>query len=177
MNPSITWDKYLPSIGATVQTLNVAVPDFFKQLETQLKEVSLDDWKTYLTWHVIHSAAPILPSAFVNENFEFYGKALTGSKELRPRWKRCVQYTDADLGEALGQKYVELTFGQQGKDKTLAMVRALEKALERDIQQLDWMTPATKKRALEKLQPSRTRLAFPRIGAIIPRWRLRRVMR
>ncbi len=161
MNPSITWDKYLPSIGAPVQTLNVAVPDFFKQLETQLKEVSLDDWKTYLTWHVIHSAAPILPSAFVNENFEFYGKALTGSKELRPRWKRCVQYTDADLGEALGQKYVELTFGQQGKDKTLAMVRALEKALERDIQQLDWMTPATKKRALEKLHAIANKIGFP----------------
>ncbi|HYI96747.1 MAG TPA: M13 family metallopeptidase N-terminal domain-containing protein, partial [Bryobacteraceae bacterium] len=74
MNPSIAWGKYLSGIGATVQTLNVAVPDFFKQLESQLKGVSLEDWKTYLTWHVIHAAAPILPSAFVNENFEFYGK-------------------------------------------------------------------------------------------------------
>ena len=74
----MAWDQYLTAIGAPVQTLNVAVPDFFKQLESQLKQVSLDDWKTYLSWHVIHSAAPILPSAFVNENFEFYGKALTG---------------------------------------------------------------------------------------------------
>lgn len=161
MNPSIAWDKYLPAIGAPVQTLNVAVPDFFKQLETQIKEVSLEDWKTYLTWHVVHAAAPILPTAFVNENFEFYGKALTGAKELRPRWKRCVQYTDSDLGEALGQKYVELTFGQQGKERTLAMVRALEKALERDIQQLDWMTPATKKKALDKLHAISNKIGFP----------------
>lgn len=161
MNPSFAWDRYLPAIGAPVKTLNVAVPDFFKQLEAQLKSVSLDDWKTYLTWHVVHSAAPVLPSAFVNENFEFYGKALTGSKELRPRWKRCVQYTDADLGEALGQKYVELTFGKEGKEKTLAMVRALEKALERDIQQLDWMTPTTKKRALEKLHTIANKIGYP----------------
>jgi putative endopeptidase len=161
LNPSIAWDKYLPAIGAPVKTLNVAVPDFFKHLEAQIKEVSLDDWKTYLTWHVVHAAAPILPTAFVNENFEFYGKALTGAKELRPRWKRCVQYTDSDLGEALGQKYVELTFGQQGKERTLAMVRALEKALQRDIQQLDWMTPATKKKALDKLHAISNKIGFP----------------
>lgn len=161
MNPSVSWDRYLKAIGAPVETINVAVPEFFKQLESELKQVSLDDWKTYLSWHVIHSAAPILPSAFVNENFEFYGKALTGAKELRPRWKRCVQYTDSDLGEALGQKYVELTFGEEGKDRTLKMVRALEKALERDIQQLDWMTPATKKRALEKLHAITNKIGYP----------------
>ena len=161
MNPSLAWDQYLKAIGAPVQTINVAVPDFFKQLETEIKQVSLDDWKIYLTWHVIHSAAPILPTAFVNENFEFYGKALTGAKELRPRWKRCVQYTDSDLGEALGQKYVELTFGEQGKTRTLAMVNSLEKALERDIQQLDWMTPATKKRALEKLHAIANKIGYP----------------
>ena len=97
----------------------------------------------------------------MNENFEFYGKTLTGAKELRPRWKRCVQYTDSDLGEALGQKYVELTFGEEGKDRTLEMVRALEKALERDIQQLDWMTPATKKRALEKLHAITNKIGYP----------------
>jgi endothelin-converting enzyme/putative endopeptidase len=157
----LAWDQYLKAIGAPVQSINVAVPDFFKQLETEITQVSLDDWKIYLTWHVIHSSAPILPTAFVNENFEFYGKALTGAKELRPRWKRCVQYTDSDLGEALGQKYVELTFGEQGKTRTLAMVNSLEKALERDIQQLDWMTPATKKRALEKLHAITNKIGYP----------------
>jgi endothelin-converting enzyme/putative endopeptidase len=163
MAPSFAWERYLKAIGAPVAELNVAVPDFFKALEAQIKTVSVDDWKTYLTWHLVHAAAPVMPTAFVNENFEFYGKALTGAKELRPRWKRCVQYVDADLGEALGQKYVEMTFGQQGKEKMLAMVRALEKALERDIQQLDWMTPATKKRAVEKLHAISNKIGYPEV--------------
>ena len=161
LTPSFSWERYLGAIGADVKTINVAVPDFFKQLEAQINGVSLEDWKTYLTWHVVHGAAPMLPTTFVNENFSFYGKALTGAKELRPRWKRCVQYTDTDLGEALGQKYVEQTFGEQGKERMLVMVRALDKALERDIQQLDWMTPATKKRALEKLHTITNKIGFP----------------
>lgn len=161
LTPSIDWKSYLPAVGPPVQSINVAVPEFFKTLESQIKNVSLDDWKTYLTWHVIHAAAPLLPEAFVNENFEFYGRILTGAKELRPRWKRCVQYTDGDLGEALGQKYVELTFGQQGKERMLRMVKALEVALERDINQLNWMTPTTKKRATEKLHAIANKIGFP----------------
>jgi putative endopeptidase len=161
MAPSIDWTKYLAGVGAPVSTLNVAVPEFFKQLDAQIKAVSLDDWKVYLIWHATHAAAPLMPGAFVNENFAFYGTTLTGAKELRPRWKRCVQYTDSDLGEALGQKYVELTFGERGKERTLAMVRALEKALARDIEQLDWMTPATKKRALEKLHAISNKIGYP----------------
>jgi endothelin-converting enzyme/putative endopeptidase len=159
--PAIDWTKYLAGIGAPVTTLNVAVPEFFQQMNEQINAVALADWKVYLTWHALRAAAPLLPSAFVNENFDFYSRTLFGAKELRPRWKRCVDYTDADLGEALGQKYVELTFGQQGKERTLAMVRALEKALERDIQQLDWMTPTTKKRALEKLHAMSNKIGFP----------------
>jgi endothelin-converting enzyme/putative endopeptidase len=161
LTPSINWNKYFSAIGAPVETLNVAVPEFFKALDSQLKSVSLDDWKVYLTWHAVHASAPLLPSAFVNENFDFYSKTLTGAKELKPRWKRCVQYVDADLGEALGQKYVEATYGQQGKERTLAMVRAIEKALEKDIQQLDWMTPSTKKRALEKLHAITNKIGYP----------------
>jgi endothelin-converting enzyme/putative endopeptidase len=159
--PSIEWNAFLEGIGASVERLNVAVPDFFKQLESQIDAVGLDGWKTYLTWHAVHSAAPFLPAAFVNENFDFYGKALTGAQELRPRWKRCVQYTDSDLGEALGQKYVELTFGAQGKERALQMVRALERALEKDIRELPWMTPATKKRALEKLAAITNKIGYP----------------
>ena len=87
-----------------------------------------------------------------NENFDFYGKTLTGAKEMRPRWKRCVDFTDSQLGEALGKKYVEKTFGAEGKERTLKMVHALEKALGQDIEKLPWMTPATKKQALVKLQ-------------------------
>ena len=161
LTPSIDWPKYLAGVGAPVENLNVAVPDFFKNLEQLINEVSLDDWKTYLTWHIIHSNAPILPQSFVNANFDFYGKTLTGAKELKPRWKRCVQFTDSDLGEALGQKYVELTFGKEGKDRTLAMVKALEAALAKDIHQLDWMTPETKKKAMEKLHAISNKIGYP----------------
>ncbi|MBC7928807.1 MAG: M13 family metallopeptidase [Bryobacteraceae bacterium] len=161
LTPSINWSEYLPALGAGQPTLNVAVPEAFRAVESQLKETAIEDLKTYLTWHVVHSGAPVLPKAFVDENFNFYSRALTGQKEQRPRWKRCVQYVDADLGEALGQKYVELTFGSQGKERMLAMVQALEKALAQDIQQLEWMTPETKKKALEKLHAITNKIGFP----------------
>lgn len=161
--PSIDWKAYLTAIRAPVPTLNVAFPEFFKAMEQQIQSVSLDDWKTYLIWHTVHSAAPLLSSPFVKENFAFYGQTLTGAKELRPRWKRCVDFTNSDLGEALGQKYVELTFGGESKAKTLEMVRALEKALDRDIHEIDWMTEDTKKRALEKLHAIANKIGYPEI--------------
>jgi endothelin-converting enzyme/putative endopeptidase len=123
--------------------------------------VDLEDWKTYLTWHVLHSEAPMLPIAFVKENFSFYGQALTGAKEQRPRWKRCVDFTDNQLGEALGRKFVERTFGAEGKERTLKMVDALEKSLGQDIQTLSWMTPATKQKALEKLKAITNKIGYP----------------
>ncbi|MDZ4801230.1 MAG: M13 family metallopeptidase [Bryobacteraceae bacterium] len=159
--PSIDWAQYLPAMGAKEATLNVAVPEAFKALDAQIRAVPLDDWKVYLFWHVIHSASPLMPKAFGDENFSFYGRTLTGAKEQRPRWKRCVQFVDGDLGEALGRRYVELTFGEKGKDRTLAMVQALEKALAEDIDKLDWMTPETKKKALEKLHSISNKIGFP----------------
>lgn len=162
LSPSLSWPKYFEGVGAPpIQSLNVAVPEFFKQLETLLNKTGLADWKTYLTWHLLHSQAPLLPSAFVNEHFEFYGKTLTGAKELRPRWKRCVAFTDGDLAEALGQKYVDQTFAVEGKQRTLQMVQALEKALAKDITELDWMTPATKQKALEKLHAITNKIGYP----------------
>jgi len=97
----------------------------------------------------------------VNENFQFFGKTLTGAQELRSRLKRCVQAVDGDLGEALGQKYVELTFGAEGKERTLKMVHALEAAMEKDIKNLTWMTPATKEKALEKLHAIANKIGYP----------------
>lgn len=130
LDPSFGWDKYLAGVSAPpIETLNVAVPNFFKAVDSLIKTASLDDWKTYLTWRLVHSQSPLLPTAFVNENFNFYSKILTGVKELRPRWKRCVSFVDADLGEALGQKYVERTFGAEGKQRTLAMVQLIEKEM------------------------------------------------
>jgi endothelin-converting enzyme/putative endopeptidase len=162
LNPSFAWVKYLSEAKAPpIETLNVAVPDFFKNLDSLIKATSLDDWKTYLRWHLVHSQAPLLPTPFVNENFNFYGKVLTGAKELRPRWKRCVSLVDGDLGEALGQKYVEHTFGVEGKERTLRMVHAIEESLARDITELSWMTPETKKKALAKLYAITNKVGFP----------------
>ncbi|HMK23219.1 MAG TPA: M13 family metallopeptidase, partial [Terriglobales bacterium] len=162
MNSAFGWQAYLAEIGAPpVESLNVAEPDFFKQFDATLKSTSLDDWKTYLRWHVVHSNAPMLSAAFVNENFAFFSKTLQGTKELPPRWKRCVRAATGDLGEAIGQKYVEATFGPEGKTRMLKMVNALEAALGRDIQTLPWMGDATKKQAIEKLHAITNRIGYP----------------
>jgi putative endopeptidase len=164
--PAFDWSRYLQGVNAPpLQSLNVAVPDFFKGLEALLPNVPLEDLKTYLRWQLVHGSAPILPAAFVSENFAFFGKVLTGATEERPRWKRCTDFTDGDLGEALGRRYVEQTFGAKGKERTLAMVAALEKALARDIQELTWMTEPTKKEALKKLAAIANKIGYP------DRWR------
>ena len=162
LSPDFNWNVYLTGIGApATQVVNVTEPEFFKQMDSVVKTASLDDWKTYLRWHVVHGNAALLPTKFVNENFNFFSKTLAGTKELSPRWKRCVRYTNGDLGEAVGQKYVELTFGAEGKDRTLKMVQALEKALGEDIQSLSWMSPETKKQAVVKLQAISNRIGYP----------------
>ena len=160
--PAVDWNAYFTAVGAPAfSDLNVVWPDFFRGANEVVSERSLDDWKTYLRWHTVHDAAPLLPAAFVNENFAFYGKTLTGAKELRPRWKRCVDLTDDQLGEALGQRYVEKTFGAEGKERTAKMVAALEKALKQDIQALSWMSDATKQQALAKLGAIANKIGYP----------------
>ena len=160
------WAAYFTASGAPeFQTVVVSWPEFFKAAAEEIQNVGLDDWKTYLRWHLLHSEAPLLPAAFVNENFDFYGKTLSGAEELRPRWKRCVDLNDGDLGEALGKKFVERTFGAEGKERTLKMVAALEKALGEDIEKLAWMTPATKQQALVKLKAITNKIGYP------DRWR------
>jgi putative endopeptidase len=162
LSPAFQWNQFLTDSGTPeFQSINVAWPDFFKAMNTELQNASLDDWKTYLTWHLLHSSAPLLPSAFTKENFSFYGKTLSGAEEMRPRWKRCVDFTDNQLGEALGKKYVEKTFGKEGKDRTLKMVDALEKAVGQDIENLSWMTPATKEQALIKLKAITNKIGYP----------------
>ena len=162
LTPSFDWKQYFAGVGLTnVQSLNVAVPDFFKGLETELKTEPIENWRTYLRWHLVHSNVRYLPAAFVNADFEFYGKVLSGQKELQPRWKRCVRYVDRDLGEALARAYVEKTFGSDGKQRTLKMVQEIEAAMEQDIHQLSWMSDATKQQALDKLHLIRNKIGYP----------------
>jgi endothelin-converting enzyme/putative endopeptidase len=162
LSPAFDWNAYFEGVGAPrFDSLNVAEPDFVKNMQAVLSAHSLDDWKTYLRWHTVHTNAPVLPAAFVNENFDFFGKTMTGAKELRPRWKRCVGYTNGDLGELVGQVYVQQTFGAEGKQRTLALVGALEKALGEDIKALPWMGADTKAQALVKLQAITNRIGYP----------------
>ena len=162
LNPDIAWPRYFEDIAAPeFDSLNVAVPAFFRRLEELIVLNSLDRWKAYLTWHLVHATAGLLPDAFVEENFNFYGRVLTGAQELRPRWKRCVSYTNRQLGFALGKAFVERTFGAEGKERTLRMVRAIERAMAQDIHKLTWMTPETKKQALMKLRAIANNIGYP----------------
>ena len=130
--PNFKFDRFFSSTGAPSFTeVNVVPPDFFQKVNGVVESVPVADWKTYLRWHVARAAAPTLSDPFVRENFAFYGQYLNGQKELQPRWKRCVQMTDGLLGEALGQPYVDATFGADGKQRMLKMVNALEESLAR----------------------------------------------
>jgi predicted metalloendopeptidase len=142
-------------------SLNVGNPDFFKAVNQQISATSLDDWKVYLRWRTIDSYAPTLSQAFVNEDFEFNGAYMSGQKEIEPRWKRCVKSTDEELGMALGQLYVDKTFGPEGKARTLKMVQAIEASMHQDIGGLTWMSDATKQKAYEKLNAIVNNIGYP----------------
>jgi putative endopeptidase len=152
LTPNFSWEAYFKAVGhPELKEINVGQPDFFKALDAQLSTTPLDDWKTYLRWHLVHSAAPGLPERFVAEDFAFSGKTLTGAKENQPRWKRCVQATDRALGEALGQVYVQKHFPPEAKARALEMVHNLIAALRDDLQTLSWMGPETRAQATAKL--------------------------
>ena len=160
--PDFNWTAYFSASQVPpFQILNVEAPDFFKGLNAELKSVPLADWKSYLRYHVANSEATDLSSAFVNENFDFYRKYLRGAKELQPRWKRCVEDVDEQLGEALGQEYVRKTFPPELKQATIDMTRQIEDAMAMRIQQLDWMSPQTKQQALNKLHSIRNKVGYP----------------
>ncbi len=140
--------------------LNVANPDFFKQISAFLATEPLDSLKTYVTWQLLDDAAPYLSQPFVDAHFKMQ-QALTGQQQLPVRWKRCVALVNRGIGEALGEKYVDLTFGADGKQRMLKMVNALEASLGEDIQNLTWMTPATKAQAEIKLKAIRNKIGYP----------------
>jgi putative endopeptidase len=162
LTPGFSWDTYLRSLGhGEVQELNVAQPNFFVALNAQLGSTPLEDWKTYFRWHLVDSAAPGLPEKFVDEDFDFRGRILTGAKEIQPRWKRCVQSTDRNLGEALGQLYVQKYFPPEAKTRALEMVHNLVAALRDDLQTLPWMGPETRTQATAKLQAFAVKIGYP----------------
>ncbi len=160
--PVFDWPTYYKDLQyPSFETVNVATPDYLKEVNAELTTAPLADWKTYLRFHVVNSFSPYLSSKFVDENFEFYRKYLRGAKEQQPRWKRCVQYTDRNLGEALGQVYVAKVFSPELKASTLDMVRRIEDAMAERIRLLDWMSPETKQQALTKLAAIRNKIGYP----------------
>jgi putative endopeptidase len=159
--PNFYFNRYFTDMGApSFSELNVSNPEFFKQVNALLETESLDNLKTYVSWHLLRESSPWLSQPFVEANFKMR-QALSGQKEIQARWKRCVELTDESMGEALGQKYVELTFGADGKQRMLKMVDALEKSLDEDIQGLPWMSDVTKKQAKVKLQAIRNKIGYP----------------
>ena len=161
LTPDWSWENYLRAVGApSMAQVNVRQPEFFKEMNQTLSGVGLPDWKIYLRWHLIHASAPGLPERFVDENFDFYDRKLSGTKEMLPRWKRCVQSTDRNLGEALGQIYVEKYFPSAAKARAKEMVNNLIAALRDDIPTLSWMGPETKKEALAKLQAFNIKIGY-----------------
>jgi endothelin-converting enzyme/putative endopeptidase len=162
LSPQFNMREYFTDLGApSFGIINVAAPDFIKTVSQVIQTYKMDGVKDYLTWTYVSSSARALPKAFVDENFEFYGKILTGAQELRPRWKRCVQMTDGELGEAIGKKYVEMTFGKEGKARTLEMVNEIEHEMALDIQSLTWMSAETKTEALKKLKGVTNKIGYP----------------
>jgi endothelin-converting enzyme/putative endopeptidase len=162
LTPDFDWNTYLKTAGIDqVSTFNVTEPKFYQELDRQIQSNSLDDLKTYLRWHIASTKAPFLSSKFVNQNFDFYSHTLRGVEQIAPRWKRCVRLVDGQLGEALGQEFVNRAFSQETKQSTLRMTKLIEQAMEDDIKQLTWMGPETKKQALEKLHSVVNKIGYP----------------
>jgi predicted metalloendopeptidase len=162
LTPDFDWSIYFKQIGlATPAAINVGQPGFFKAANEVFKTTSIDDWKTYLRWHLIHDTAPFLSKDFVDENFAFFGKTLTGTEKLKPRWKRVVSTVDNEIGEALGKLYVAEHFPPEAKQRALEMVNNLKEALSDRIKTNDWMDAPTKEEALKKLGAFAVKIGYP----------------
>jgi endothelin-converting enzyme/putative endopeptidase len=161
-NPHFDWNAYWAGVGVPEFTeLNVSQPQFFAALNEALTTTSLAHWKAYFRWRLVHAYAPYLAPAFEKSNFDFYSAYLRGLKAPPPRWKKCTRPVDRQLGEALGEVFVARTFTPATKQATLAMVQQVEAEMGSDIESLSWMSPATKKEALVKLNGILNKIGYP----------------
>ena len=162
LTPSFDWSSYLAASGlGGIQAINVTQPAYYQALETLLTGKSLDDWKTYLRWHLVDTAAPYLSSPFVTADFDFNDRFLRGATAMEPRWQRCVGLVDRDLGESLGRLFVEHTFSPETKQQVVTMTDLIEEAMAERIAALDWMSDATKQQARAKLDAMRNKIGYP----------------
>jgi putative endopeptidase len=161
MTPGFDWAGYAKTAGFPQGDVNVNEPKFMAEVEKRLASAPISDWKTYLTFQLLDSAAPSLSEPFVQAGYEFHGAFLRGEKEMKPLWKRCAESTDRNLGEALGQKYVEKYFPPEAKARMLEMVKNLQLAMKETVEGLEWMSAATKAKALEKLSTFNPKIGYP----------------
>jgi putative endopeptidase len=162
LTPSIDWDVYLKAVNAPASDHYVVTsPDFLHAENELLAEHPLEHWQAYMRWQLIHRAAPLMTKAMVDENFDFFARTLAGQEENEPRWRRCVHNADRDLGEALGQAYVDRAFPPASKARTMEMVHAIEHAMYDDVESASWMAPATKEQAILKLKGIEDKIGYP----------------
>ncbi len=161
--PSFDFDRYLKLVNAPPSTPHylVTAPKFFQGVETMLHQQSLNHWQTYLRWQALQGSTAAMSNAFIQEQFDFGGRTLAGAKQIQARWRRCVDNTDAYLGEALGQAYVARAFPAENKERVLKLIQDLNAALAKDIDSLEWMSPETRKQAQEKRQATLNKIGYP----------------
>lgn len=165
LTPGLDWDAWMVGVGGEPRGLADVVvrqPSFLTALATALTDIKLADWLNWLRWNVVHSLAPYLTSKIVNENFAFYGTTLSGTPQLRERWKRGVSLVESALGDAIGEQYVIRHFPPDSKAHCERLVAAILEAYRQDIEQLPWMTDETKQRALEKLATFNPKIGYPK---------------
>jgi putative endopeptidase len=162
LTPSFNWNSYLKAmhLPATDKYL-VTSPEFFKGMQKLIAAEPAEHWRAYLRYTLVHLSAPSMSQTFVEENFNFYGRTLSGTAEIQPRWRRCSFYADADLGEAVGQAYVAKYFPPESKQRMLQMVKAIETALHQDIDASEWMSAETKQKAHAKLSAQVDKIGYP----------------
>lgn len=162
LTPNFNWDGYLAGIGiGDVNGLNVGQPEFFQALDGLLASRPLDDWKTYLRWHLIDASAGNLSKAFVDENFHFKGTVLSGTPTIRPRWKRVVAAADGAIGDLVGKQYVERTFPPEAKARVGELIDNLKGAFRDSLQNLEWMGDETRQKALQKMDGFTAKIGYP----------------
>jgi putative endopeptidase len=166
LTPSFNWSRYFTAIHAPASPHYIVLaPDFFRGIEKLVATEPVAHWRAYLRFSTLHFLASSLSQPFVDEDFDFFGRRLSGSQQNQPRWRRCSLYADADLGEAVGQAYVKKHFPPENKERMVTMVKAIEKALHEGLDATTWMSPETKKRAHAKLAAQVDKIAYP------DRWR------
>ncbi len=162
LNSNFNWENYFKDINQPrTAELNVMQPDFFRALDKDLTATPIEDWKTYLRWQLLTTMSPVLSSKFENENFNFFSRYLSGTKEQLPRWRRCVVATDGSIGEALGEVYVKKTFTPEAKQRMQTMVKNLIAVLREDLGKMEWMGDETRKQAIAKLDAFTQKIGYP----------------